>query len=209
MAKIEIFSSPACTDLGPLPAGFEGLVAEPGSMGIARSFLDPVTGLPVSIPSNLGMSLLAGAGSAGPTVPVDIKPRSCPNPLNVKSKGVLPVAIVGTDAFDVAMIDPATVQLEGVAPIRWNLADVTTPIGPDAEECECNEEGPDGIYDLTLKFKTQEIVAALGDFEDEEIRPLTLTAETFEGVPIEVVDCVRILDKGRGQEMMQVPGPPG
>jgi len=34
-------------------------------------------------------------------VPVDIKPTSCPNPLNVKSRGVLPVAILGTADFDV------------------------------------------------------------------------------------------------------------
>ena len=37
----------------------------------------------------------------GDGVPIDIKPQSCPNPLNVNSKGVLPVAILGTDTFDV------------------------------------------------------------------------------------------------------------
>jgi len=37
---------------------------------------------------------------------VDIKPGSYPNPLNVKSKGVLPVAILGTTAFDVSDVCP-------------------------------------------------------------------------------------------------------
>ena len=32
-------------------------------------------------------------------VPVDIKPGSCPNPVNIASKGVLPVAILGTRAI--------------------------------------------------------------------------------------------------------------
>ena len=29
-------------------------------------------------------------------ISVDIKPQSCPNPVNVNAKGVLPVAILGT-----------------------------------------------------------------------------------------------------------------
>ena len=46
---------------------------------------------------------------AGATVDIDIKPTSCPNPLNVKSKGVLPVAILGTASFDVNDVDVSTV----------------------------------------------------------------------------------------------------
>ncbi|MHC4374508.1 MAG: right-handed parallel beta-helix repeat-containing protein, partial [Planctomycetota bacterium] len=46
-------------------------------------------------------------------VAVDIKPQSCPNRLNVKSKGVFDVAISGTDDFDVRDIDLAAVSLEG------------------------------------------------------------------------------------------------
>lgn len=43
-------------------------------------------------------------------VPIDIKPQSCPNPINVKSRGVLPVAILGTAEFDVTTIDPASIR---------------------------------------------------------------------------------------------------
>jgi hypothetical protein len=50
-------------------------------------------------------------------VPINIKPGSCPNPLNVKNKGVLPVAILGMEEFDVPMIDVASIRLEGVAPM--------------------------------------------------------------------------------------------
>jgi hypothetical protein len=44
---------------------------------------------------------------------IDIKPQSFPNPLNVKSKGVLPVAILGTEDFDVSEIDVSSILLEG------------------------------------------------------------------------------------------------
>jgi len=122
-------------------------------------------------------------------VDVDIKPVSCPNPLNVGSKGVLPVAILGSEEFDVTQVDPASVLLEGVAPLRWALKDVAGP--------GCSE--PDGYLDLTLKFKTQEIVAALGDVDDGEVLTLMLTGNLkaeFSGTPIMGSDEVVVIEKG-------------
>ena len=60
-------------------------------------------------------------------VPVDIKPQSCPNPLNCKTQGLLPVAILGTADFDVTTLDVFSIQLAGVAPLRSALEDVATP----------------------------------------------------------------------------------
>jgi len=140
-------------------------------------------------------------------VPVDIHPTSCPNPLNVVgSKGVLPVAILGTEDFDVSQVDPATVVLyreEGneVAPIRWAMEDAATPFAPytgKEDKYDCNEYGPDGYLDLTLKFDTQEVVAALGDVNDGDIIVLKLTGnlkEEFDGTPIVGEDVVVILKK--------------
>lgn len=131
-------------------------------------------------------------------VPLDIKPTSCPNPLNTKSKGVLPVAILGTAEFDVMDVDPATVRLEGVAPLRWAYEDVAMPVDPGADECDCTTLGPDGYLDITLKFDAEAIVAALGTVYDGEIRALTLTGMTFDPTPIEGTDCVRIIYKDGG-----------
>jgi hypothetical protein len=128
-----------------------------------------------------------------PRAELDIKPTSCPNPLNTKSKGVLPVAILGTDQFDVYDVDPTTVTLEGVSPLRWAYEDVATPF--EGELCDCHEEGPDGYLDMTLKFDTQEIVAALGDVTDGEYRELTLEGETYMGIPIYGHDCIWIKHK--------------
>jgi hypothetical protein len=126
-------------------------------------------------------------------IDLDIKPTSCPNPLNTKSNGVLPIAILGTDEFDVYDVDPATVTLEGVAPLRWAYEDVATPFEGDL--CDCHELGPDGYMDMTLKFDMQEIVAALGAVTDGEYRPLTLEGATYEGIPIYGQDCVWIKHK--------------
>jgi hypothetical protein len=123
-------------------------------------------------------------------VPVDIHPMSWPNPLNVNKKGVLPVAILGTEDFDVTQIDPATILLEGVAPLRWALEDVGTPGDPLA--------GPDGILDLSLKFEAQEIVAALGPVNDCDVLTLQLTGnlkEEFSGTAIVGEDVVWIIKK--------------
>jgi len=116
----------------------------------------------------LMMGAISSVAAQGFWVCVDIKPQSCPNPLNIKSKGVLPVAILGTDEFDVMDVDPTTVMFEGemgnVAALRWNYEDVSTPIcdgGPPEPE-ECTDEGPDGLMDLTFKFDKQEVLEAIG-----------------------------------------------
>jgi hypothetical protein len=134
-------------------------------------------------------------------VPVDIKPRSCPNPVNVKSRGVLPVAILGTGDLDATQIDPASVRLEGVAPLRWALGDVSTPYSPfigKEDARDCTRRGRDGHRDLTLKFRTQEIVAALGPVDNRNVLVLRLTGHlkaAFGSTPILGEDVVLILKK--------------
>lgn len=129
-------------------------------------------------------------------VAVDIKPQSCPNPLNVKSRGVLPVATLGTEDFDVSTIDPASIRLAGVAPIRSSVEDVSTPVEDSQDVCDCATQGADGYTDLTLKFDTQEIVSALGEVADGDVLVLTLTGKSFDGIPIEGKDCIVVLSKG-------------
>jgi hypothetical protein len=135
---------------------------------------------------------------------VDIKPGSCPNPINLKGKGVLPVAICGTEDFDVKTIDPESILLTregyedvGVSPLRWSYEDVATPYTGD-EECGCHDLDGDGYLDLSLKFKNKEVVETL-DIEDVagEVIPLIITGNLKEeegGTPIKGQDCVWVLD---------------
>jgi hypothetical protein len=129
-------------------------------------------------------------------VPFDIKPQSCRNPLNPGAKGNLPVAILGTEEFDVERVDPATVLLMGVSPLRWSLEDVATPFWPllgKADAFDCTEEGPDGYMDLTLKFDHQAIAAALGDVAPGDVLVLQLTGLLHDGTPFIGEDVVVIV----------------
>ncbi|MHC4659731.1 MAG: LamG domain-containing protein [Planctomycetota bacterium] len=129
-------------------------------------------------------------------VDVDIKPGGCPNPLNLASRGLLPVAVLGTEEFDVNSIDPTSVRLEGVAPLRRNYEDVSGPV-PDGNVCDCNTGGPDGHTDLTLKFKTQQVVAQVISSPDEPAAGdevvLTLTGALSDGRRIEAEECVLLV----------------
>ena len=132
---------------------------------------------------------------------VDIKPSSCPNPLNLKSGGVMPVAVLGTEDFDVTAIDVSTIQLNregfeeaGVVPIRWCYEDVATPY-EGTEECGCHDLNGDGYMDLTLKFDKKELIDTLrlSDKVGDTI-PLTVTGVLNEdGTAIEGEDCVWVL----------------
>lgn len=133
-------------------------------------------------------------------VEIDIKPRSCPNPLNVKSKGVLPAVILGSEDFDVNTIDIASIRLAGVAPIRSSYEDAATPVSEGQYECECNTAGGDGYLDLALKFENEEIVKALGEVTDGEEWVLTLTGALYDETPIEGADCILVISKkGKGR----------
>ena len=127
-------------------------------------------------------------------VDIDIKPGSCPNPLNPKSRGVLPVAVLGSDGLDVTEIDPASIRLAGVPALRSSYEDVAAPI-IKTEDCDCAKTDPDGYTDLVLKFDTQEIVATLPLFCHSDTVPLPFNALLNDGTPVEGSDCVVIKGK--------------
>jgi len=122
-------------------------------------------------------------------VPLDIKPRRCPNRLKVRRDVRLQVAIPGTADFDVTQIDPASIRLEGVSPVRLAVKDVATrfePIVGKVSKFHCTREGPDGFDDLNLKFRNKDVVAALGDVSHRDVLVLKLTANLIDGTPIYV-----------------------
>ncbi|MCK4564858.1 MAG: hypothetical protein KAU94_09310 [Verrucomicrobia bacterium] len=74
-------------------------------------------------------------------VEIDIKPGSKSNSINLKSRGLLPVAILTTKTFDAASVNPSSLQFADAKPERRMLHDV------DA----------DGDVDLLLQFKRQKL----------------------------------------------------
>jgi hypothetical protein len=166
-----------------------------GIPGANPSYFEDVDGTPYLYFDEVGPIFRVMGSKVPRPISVDIKPGTCPNSCNLKAKGPLPVAILGTVDLDINDIDLATVRLEGVAPIRSGKKDVATPF--DGELCDCHELEGDGFVDLTLKFDPEEIMAALGPVSDGDEIVLTLTGQLVGGTPIEGQDCVVILDKGK------------
>jgi hypothetical protein len=88
-------------------------------------------------------------------IDIDIKPGDGPNPVNLKGKGVVPVAILSSDDFDATTIDPATLT----------LGDDTNPETPVASKpngtfhTSVEDVNEDGRDDLVVKFRVNELVA--------------------------------------------------
>ena len=131
-------------------------------------------------------------------VAIDIRPTSCPNPINVGAPGDLPLAILGTASFDVTKVDPSSVKLQGVPALRSALEDVATPYaGPLMNATSCTTAGPDGFTDLVLHFDNKAVSAALGTPAEGQVLILTLTGNLlpqFGGTAIKGQDVVIIVD---------------
>jgi hypothetical protein len=128
-----------------------------------------------------------------PPPQLDIKPGSCPNSFNRNSHGMLPVALVGTDSFDVSQVDLDSLLLVRTDGVGGSVAPNFGPPGPhptiddvatpfEGEECDCHEATGDGIDDLMLHFRTDDVVANLdlNSFPPGAFVSLTLTG-TLEG----------------------------
>jgi len=131
------------------------------------------------------------------SVNFNIKPGSCTNPINTKSKGVIPAAILGMEDFDVRSINPETILLgrdgieDKVSPIRWSYEDSVSAV----ESCDNNDINGDGYADLIFKFDSQTLVNTLnlGEAKGEMIS-LQLTGNLEdEKVQIEGIDTVSII----------------
>lgn len=121
---------------------------------------------------------------------IDIKPGSQVNPVNVKSKGTLPVAIIGKADFDVSRIKPDSVRVAGVRPRSVRLADVSGGVS-DAGGI------PDGIDDLLLHVDVPELVATFGNIKDGDLLDVEVKAELDDGMRIHGSDAIRVQAKGK------------
>ena len=93
-------------------------------------------------------------------VSIDVKPGSDRNPINLKSKGMVPVAVFGADNFDVTRIkdpfgvvlfDSATDKCAGASPVLFAIEDLDW----------------DGYDDILFHFNTQELASYLGRGTEE------------------------------------------
>jgi hypothetical protein len=108
-----------------------------------------------------------------PSVEIDVMPGSDSNPINPRNRSVIPVAILGSEALDVADVDVATLAFgpggARIAHRDGHLQDVNY----------------DGIIDLILHFRTQDTGMACG------AELAWLTGETLDGQPFEGTDSIQ------------------
>jgi hypothetical protein len=113
-------------------------------------------------------------------VQIDVKPGAFPNVINLKSKGLLPVAIISTANFDAASIDPLTITLEGAG-----IALAGNPM------VSLEDISGDGLLDLIVHFRIQQLSLSEGSIE------AVLNGQTFGGICIKGADSVVVVNPGR------------
>jgi hypothetical protein len=105
-------------------------------------------------------------------ISIDIEPGAFPNSINPKKLGVIPVAILGTDTFDAATVDPSTVRFGATgaeaAPVHSALQDVNG----------------DGKLDMILQFAAQSTGIVCG------MTSATLTGKTVGDQAITGADSI-------------------
>jgi hypothetical protein len=116
-------------------------------------------------------------------VGIDIKPGGNPNNINLKSNGVVAVAVLSTEDFDAGTIDPGTVLFAGAVTERSTLEDV---------------DG-DGDLDMLFHFKTEKLELDENSTEATLTGMMTstiasmMTHESADGKEIQGTDKVRIV----------------
>jgi hypothetical protein len=111
------------------------------------------------------------ASSSTTSVTIDIKPGSDPNSVNPRSKGVIPVAVLGSGDFDATQVNPETVT--------FGLGEASP-----AHSGHIEDVNDDGFMDALFHFRTQETGIVCGDTE------ATLIGKTFDETSIPGTDNV-------------------
>lgn len=142
----------------------------------------------------VGVAALATLATAEPPRPVtfDVRPGSCPNPLNPKSNGLVPALLLGSEEIDVRHINLSSLRLEDtVSPITTRVADMGSAY--DGNGHPCADTSPDGYADLSMKFSTEDIASVLGKAKKGDEVSLLLRGRLFDGTVIEGQDVVVIV----------------
>jgi hypothetical protein len=111
------------------------------------------------------------------TVPLDIKPGSFPNSINIESKGKIPVAILSTNDFNAPNMVNMDSLTFGVTGVEESLAFCNKP----------TDINKDGLKDLVCHFYSHYAEFQCGDTKG------VLKGETVDGTPLEGKDSVKIV----------------
>jgi hypothetical protein len=154
------------TDFTPMRA-FIGLVSPDQPIAAVNVVDDPADGDDIDFDTFLFFQEIVPL-----TVTVDIKPGSTINPVNPRSHGVIPLAILSDETFDAHTVDPLSVSFG--------------PGGAFEKHGKGHREDVDmdGDQDLVLHFETQASGLQCGDTS------ASLTGMTYDGQAISGADSL-------------------
>jgi len=121
---------------------------------------------------------VTGTVSLFTPVSIDIKPGSYSNNINLKSNGVVPVAILGSTTFDVHKIDPATIKFTN-APVK--LKNNGQPM------VSFEDVNGDGFTDMVVQVNTKDLKLSQSDTK------ASVEGKLFNETIIKGSDSVRIV----------------
>ncbi len=106
---------------------------------------------------------------------VDIMPGSTTNPINLQDKGVIPLAVLGSEFLDTRTIDPLSVRFGRGQAIEAH------------RQGHYEDVNGDGRTDLVLHFRTQESGILATD------RAVCLTGNKKDGTPFQGCDAITVI----------------
>lgn len=112
------------------------------------------------------------------TVLIDVKPGSDPNCFNINGRGVIPVAILGEEDFDVTLIDQSSLLFGGLA---------TRMRGNKGPLCSLEYSNNDAYLDLVCHFEDEPSKWVPGDSE------AVLTGRLLDATSIEGTDLICVV----------------
>ncbi|KKM77705.1 hypothetical protein LCGC14_1367330 [marine sediment metagenome] len=128
----------------------------------------------------------------GRQVSVDVMPREPSNTIDLRGKGLLPVAILGSETFDVRDVDPASLEFEGGIPKQR---------GKSGKVGTFQDINKDSFPDLVVRF-------GLADLDlESSTKHVELAGRLMDGTEFFGMDIITISGQGSsasGEGMPQV-----
>jgi hypothetical protein len=122
--------------------------------------------------------IVSGPMEAPTTVSIDIMPSNDLNCFNSDGHGVIPVGILSSTDFDANLVDPTTVSLDGQE-VRL--------VGKGNLQAHSEDVNGDGLDDLIVQIEDLD-----GTYQEGDTMA-TLTAVTYDGIPIQGMDSICIV----------------
>jgi len=149
------------TVVGPTTVNFTEIISLDGAVAEGETLFATVTfyanSYPLTEDAEIGKQTISVTKGY-----LDIKPGSYPNSINTKSNGVIPVALLGTDTFDVTTVDVTTLRFgPSDALPAHDLTD------PEVYAEHLQDVNYDGYTDLVSHYRTKQTGIAAGQTSAE------------------------------------------